>query len=201
MKRQFLYFLLSLCLLSSDLLAQQAAAPPLRLRLFLDCDDCDFSYFRRNVTFTDFVRDPMEADIHVLVTRQFTASRGRNYRLNFIGKLNFDDLNYQLEFHSPQSDTEALRREGLAQQLRMGLMPFMARTQQPSAIKFDYEQEESPEEITAAIDPWNFWVLRFSLGLDGQAQEQQNEISANGSFRADRITEQWKFRSNLVLLV
>ena len=57
-----------------------------KMTIFLDCEDCDFSYFRRNLTYVDFVCDPLIADLHIFVTRQRTGSGGRSYRLNFIGK-------------------------------------------------------------------------------------------------------------------
>ncbi len=42
------------------------------LRVFLDCERqwCDFDHFRREVAFISYVRDRMDAQLHVLVTRQ-----------------------------------------------------------------------------------------------------------------------------------
>lgn len=185
-----------LLLLTTGLLAQEPAQGPERIRLFLDCDDCDFSYFRRNVGFVDFVRDQLAADVHILVTRQFTASQGRNYRLNFIGKGKFSDMNYQLEFHAPQSDTDALRRDRLVKRVSMGLMPYVAYTEEAQGVSIDYDGATTPAPVQPQ-DPWNFWVFRLSLGLGMDAQEQQNEVTMDGSFRVDRITDLWKLRTRL----
>ena len=45
-----------------------------RIKIYLDCDDCNFSFFRRSITYVDFVRDAKLADIHIFVTEQKTAS-------------------------------------------------------------------------------------------------------------------------------
>lgn len=198
MKLLLPFLTLSLLLVSYSISAQPSEEPSGRVRLFLDCDDCDFSYFRRNINFVDFVRDPQEADLHVLVTRQFTASLGRNYRMNFIGKEGFENLNYQLEFDSPQSDTDALRRDRLIRQLEMGLMPYIARTPESQGLSIDYNGEEVKEEYaTPREDNWNYWVFRLGMGIGFEAQEQQNEVNFDSYVRADRITENWKFRSSL----
>jgi len=196
MKPSLLLFLFTFLFFHTLLFSQSTEVTPNRLRLFLDCNDCDFSYFRRNTSYVDFVRDPEAADVHVLVTRQFTASRGRKYRLNFIGKEGFEELQYQLEFDSPQSDTDALRREGLVQYLRMGLMPYVAQTPDAKGVSIDYDGEEAEEETVSENDPWNYWVFRLGMGIGLEAQEQQNEIDFDGYIRADRITDLWKFRSS-----
>jgi len=45
------------------------------VRVYLDCDGCDESYLRRNLTFVTYVRDRRQADVHLLGTafsRTFT---------------------------------------------------------------------------------------------------------------------------------
>jgi hypothetical protein len=76
-----------------------ARVPPTAgLRVFLDCEDdsdgdcddaCDFDYLRQQATFVDYVRDPRDAQVHVLVTTQPTAGEGCEYRLEFIGRERF----------------------------------------------------------------------------------------------------------------
>ena len=55
------------------------------LRVFLDCDRCDFDHFRREVPFVDYVRDRADADLHVLVTSDGTGGGGEAYQLFFMG--------------------------------------------------------------------------------------------------------------------
>ncbi len=55
------------------------------IKIYLDCWDCDPSFFRQNLELVNFVRDPQLADIHILVTQQRTASASTEYGINFIG--------------------------------------------------------------------------------------------------------------------
>ena len=59
---------------STDTAQDQAG---LVLRVFLDCAQCDFNNIRQDISFVNYVRDQSDADVHVLVTTQDTASRGR----------------------------------------------------------------------------------------------------------------------------
>ena len=47
--------------------AQDEPAPK-ALTVFLDCDRCDFSYIRREITFVNYVRDRTQAQVHLLIT-------------------------------------------------------------------------------------------------------------------------------------
>ena len=52
---------------------------------FLTVGFGDIDFVRREVTFVDWVRDRADADVHVLVTSQRTASGGgRAYQLAFL---------------------------------------------------------------------------------------------------------------------
>jgi hypothetical protein len=80
---RFMPFYLRLFSLSIN--ASLAAAPSVAqdhasgnaLAVFLDCDPCDFSYIRREITFVNYVRDRTDAQVHVLVTTE-RAGAGMN---------------------------------------------------------------------------------------------------------------------------
>jgi hypothetical protein len=55
------------------------------VRVFLDCNHCDESYLKKEVTFIDYVRNREDADVHLLVTIQETGSGGAQWTLKFIG--------------------------------------------------------------------------------------------------------------------
>jgi len=170
-----------------------------RLKLFLDCHDCDFAYFRRNLPYVDFVRDPKLSDAHLLVTEQRTASNGRLYGFNFIGVGEFSDLNYKLKSISPQSDTDIETWKRLMQTTQMGLMPFMNRTSESESLEIQYKKDTSETSVHQKIhDNWNYWVFRTSLGSYIEMEESQDRYSVRGSFRVDRITEMFKFRSDIM---
>jgi hypothetical protein len=78
----------------------------------------------------------------------------------------------------------------------MGLMPYVAQTPQQGQIDIIYESDSESADIPTR-DPWNFWVFRLAAGGRFQAESSQNQLSFSGGLRADRITEKWKFRSEI----
>ncbi len=60
----------------------QQPAQPFRtdaVHVFLDCDSCDDSYMRTEVTFINYVRDRVGADVHVLITTEGTGGGGTRF--------------------------------------------------------------------------------------------------------------------------
>lgn len=165
------------------------------IRIFLDCDFCDHSYIKRTIPYIDFTRDPRQAQLHVLITIQSTASGGYRYILDFIGQEEFDGKDQHLIYFSEQSDTDDLRRKGLTRILLMGLMPYLSQTPISSHIQISCDEYERQEFEQRIVDPWNFWVFRIDLSGDLEAEKTQNEITFSNTIRAERITENWKFLS------
>jgi hypothetical protein len=161
------------------------------LRVFLDCDSCDETYLRTEITFINYVRDRTVADLHVLVTTQDTGGGGTEYTLKFIGLGRFAGVDQTLKYVAPQTNTSDETRRGFAAVFRLGLVRYVAET--PLASKLRVTFEKPKEQAAEAVrDPWNFWI--FQLGADGnfQGEESQSEKSVEGSFSANRTTDNWK---------
>ena len=164
------------------------------LRVFLDCDQCDFNNIRQDITFVNYVNDRNDADVHVLVTTQNTASRGREYTFEFIGLGPFSDIRQQLIYASSGTDTDDERRQGVSRTFSLGLTPYLLRTPMVDQLSLRYT---APAGATASPqvvdDPWDFWIFRIgsSIQLDGEEREQSRRIRVNLS--ANRTTERWKF--------
>ena len=58
-------------------------------KIFIDCDWCDYDFIRTEIAFVNYVIDRKEADIHIMITEQRTASGGREQTLTFIGQATF----------------------------------------------------------------------------------------------------------------
>ncbi|NNE46490.1 MAG: hypothetical protein HKN37_07505 [Rhodothermales bacterium] len=164
------------------------------LAVFLDCDRCDFSYIRREITFVNYVRDRTEAQVHILVTTE-RAGAGRAYTLDFIGLGRFAGLVDTLRYTSSDTDTDDERRSGLAQTIRLGLVRYVART--PLATQIGIQFDESRSDLNQASpedDPWNFWVFR--VGLDGSVdvEDVTDDYEIDGDVHVSRVTEDWKIR-------
>ena len=165
------------------------------IRIFLDCDFCDHSYIKRTIPYIDFTRDPKQAQLHVLITVQHTASGGHLFTLDIIGQEEYKGKDQQLTYNSEQSETDDLMRKGLTRTLLMGLMPYLSQTPIASQIQISYDGDDSQEFEQRTNDPWNFWVFRIDLSGDLEAEKSQNEITFSNTLRAERITENWKFLS------
>ncbi|MEX2283088.1 MAG: hypothetical protein WEE89_11445 [Gemmatimonadota bacterium] len=141
-----------------------------------------------------YVRDRADSDVHLLITEQGTGGGGRRYILNFIGNRAFSGSSDTLIYIARQTDTEDLRRQGLTRFIKMGLMRFVATS--PLAPGIEIKYEAPVVDVTgqsATRDPWNYWVFRMNGGGNIGGEARRSNYSMNGSLRASRTTEQWKF--------
>lgn len=202
-KGLFLILLLLPTLLVPPLLhaqepSQDAEAEPSRpsldrpIRVYLDCQQCYTTYMRRNVQFVDYVRDRKQADVHVLGTRRPTGGGGVSYRLEFVGQGPFENQRYQVSYNAASTLSREERRRGLADQLRLGLVPFVNRTPAREYLEITYSPPEDEASDAPEEDPWNQWV--FDVGVSGSANLQEKEYSyeLEGNVNAERVTEAWK---------
>jgi hypothetical protein len=176
--------------------AQEANVSAERLKqaapkVFLDCHQCDMDYIRNEVTFVNFVRDRQIADVHILVTIELTGSGGREYTLDFIGQNAYYDIRHTLKYVSNQSDTDDEQRRGMVRVLKMGLVPYAAKTAVGDFLTVNFDRKVPP---AVTEDTWNSWI--FSLGASGSLSGEQSKdfASASGWFSANRVTPQVKFR-------
>lgn len=80
--------------------------------VYIDCNSCDMAHIRREITFVNYVRDPVIAQVYVLVTDETAGSGGRSYSLSFTGRQQFDGLHQALTYTSSSVDTPAEVRDG-----------------------------------------------------------------------------------------
>ena len=163
-------------------------------KVFIDCDHCDIDYIRTEITFVNYVWDRQEADVHILITTQRTGSQGTEYTIAFIGQKDYADLQNTLKYFSNPTDTEDEIRQGLAQTLRLGLGPYVARTPMAKGISFLLKQEVEP---TAVEDKWNFWVFNIGFYSDLSGEEQRKSTELSGNLSANRVTPASKLRMGL----
>ena len=164
------------------------------LSVYLDCRRCDEDYVRTEITFVNYVRDRKEAQVHILVTSQRTASGGREYTLAFIGQQEFAGKNDTLTYVSNQQDTDDIVRSGIVRTLKLGLASYAAKTPLADHLNLSFARKVSP---TAVEDRWDNWVFRLSTNPRFSGEESYNSIDLNGSISADRITEALKIRLSL----
>lgn len=135
-----------------------------------------------------------EAQIHVLITTQRTASGGIEYTLAFIGQHEFQGIDDTQKYFSNKTDTDDEIRLGLVKALKMGLMGYVAKTPISSKISISYAEEVKPKPV---VDKWKNWV--FSLSGRGyfNGEKSYNYQSLSGSFTASRVTPELKISMSL----
>ncbi len=164
------------------------------LKVYLDCPSCDKDYIRTEITYINYVRERKEAQVHILVTIQSTASRGREYTFAFIGQLEFSGRNDTLRYVSRQQDTADIIRAGIVRTLKRGLMYYVAKTPLADQIEISFKQTVKPTDV---IDKWDSWVFRVNSSGYLSGEEFSNWGYLNGSLSAQRITEESKIRMSL----
>ena len=168
------------------------------VRVFLDCDHgCDMTFIRGEIPYINYIRDRLDAQVHVMVTRERSGS-GREYTLMFYGFETFSGLDQQLRYYTSDTDTDDERRRGFARLLELGLVPYVMQTPAGESLRVSYlgESTETPRltslGVQPADDPWNYWVFRSEVRGQVYRQERRNDTDVRGSVYASRTTENWR---------
>jgi hypothetical protein len=172
--------------------AQPQGAQAERLRVYLDCGfNCFEEYLRDEVRFVDFVRQPQDADVHLLSTSTDTGGGGNEIVLRFVGRGRFAGHDEELRVVTLAGDTENMRRAQVRRTVEVGLLAFMAREGIPAGVSVDVEAREAgPDQ--PVDDPWDNWLFSIRASADYSAEESSKDRSFDVNLSADRITEAWK---------
>ena len=170
---------------STDVLQQSA------VKVFVDCNYCDLDFIRTEITFVNYVRDPNQADVHILISRQQTGGGGTEYTLTFIGKNAFVQNNDTLRYISNITNTEDEQRRGLATILRKGLFHYALKTPVAEFLSVSYSRPSQQQTIE---DLWNFWVFSLNLNSFLNGEKSSNTTYIYSTLSANRTTQDWKIR-------
>jgi hypothetical protein len=168
---------------------EQAASS--RLRVYLDCSNCFDDYLRDEIDWVDFVRQPQDADVHLLSSDADTGSGGRELVLRFVGAGRLQGMDRELRVVSLVNEAESVRRESVLRTVIVGLLGYLAQDGLPSGLDLSVESLGGGQ-VDAGPDPWNLWVFEVSAGGEFEAEESNRQVQWDGSFAGDRISEAWK---------
>jgi hypothetical protein len=133
--------------------------------------------------------------VHVLVTRQATAGGGGLFTLEFIGLRQFAGQVDTLHYSSGANDSQDVTRRGLARVIKLGLVPFVARTAIGQRLDISLAAVPAAPGAAAAAaahDPWNFWTFRVAMNGNSSGESQQGFDYLAGNITANRTTADWK---------
>ena len=164
------------------------------INIFMDCDFCDIDYFRKEITFVNYVRDRKEAQVYILSSWQATASGGGSLSFFFIGQKNFTGLNDTLVSISKADATDDEIRQGQVAVLKMGLVRYVSKTPMAKYISISLDAPATTENVK---DHWRSWVFSFDAGGWFNGQQSYQSLSTWNSFSANKTTEEWKVEFNV----
>ncbi|WP_411894104.1 hypothetical protein [Winogradskyella sp. A2] len=164
-----------------------------QLSIFLDCRVCDSEYLRQNLGNVQFVRDQFLGDVHVFFVTQRNGSGGRSYEVEFIGKKEYETINYKLMFSTDRNMTRDEVRQRVLKYLKLGLVRFWIAKGTTEDVIVNVPVPEDEKQKVEDDDPWNYWLFQLGAGgfFNGQEQSRFRDINFNASAR--RVTEKNKF--------
>jgi hypothetical protein len=170
-----------------------AGTLPATINVYLDCNFCDSDFFRDEITYVNWVRDRAVADVHILVTQQGTGGGGAENVFNFIGLRAFSSTVDTLKYNSSANATSDDRRKGHLRTIKIGLVPFLARTAAVERMTVTV----TPLATTGAAaqpqrDPWHAWVFTVSANGFTNGEAAYQSFFGYYDVQASRITKAWK---------
>lgn len=164
------------------------------VKVFIDCANtfCDQDYIRQELPWVNYVRDRKIAQLHLLISSQSTASNGDEYLIDFIGLKEFDSLKFQLNFVSNITQTDNEIREGVVGVIKMGLMPFIAKTSLSEGFEINYTLSDEMEEQLVE-DKWKSWVVDMSADAWFNGQESAQSLNLWNNLSIKKVTDDWKY--------
>jgi hypothetical protein len=195
--RQLFYLFLLLTLLSSELVEAQSSSRQSIPNVYLDCQRCNFNYIRTNIEFVNYVRDQDDADIYLRITDSRTSG-GREYTLHFRGIEPFSDRSDTLKYNTRDTDSSDEERAGLVRYIKVGLVPFAAKTAALENLNVFYDPPDETDEPGIEIeDPWNSWVFDINLRTWLNGQDTELNFGLYTGLFAERITDRIKIRTRV----
>lgn len=164
-----------------------------QVSIFLDCRVCDNEYLRQNLGNVQFVRDQFLGDVHVFFVTQRNGSGGRSFEVDFIGKKEFENINYKLTFSTDGNMTNDEERQRTLEYLKLGLVRFWIAkgTLDEVSVNVPIPDEETDE--VEQDDPWDYWLFQIGANgrFDGEEQSRSRRIGVD--LEARRVTEKNSF--------
>ncbi|MEX1268224.1 MAG: hypothetical protein WEA56_04420 [Balneolaceae bacterium] len=192
----FIFFLFGLT--AQYAIAQDTSGLKPIPNVYLDCNSCDVTYIRSNITFVNYVRDQDDAYIYLAITDLRTGGGGREYTLVFRSMDTLREESDTLRYVSSSTDSGDERRAGLNRYIKIGLVPFVSGSVALRNLDIFYEKPvETDEENEEVSDPWRGWVFDINMRswLDGESTEQN--LGLNSGVYAEWITDLWKIRTRI----
>jgi hypothetical protein len=194
-----LFVLLLFSMLAGHTLAQDKGEGNLKndaLNVYISSNDDDLStdFIRKEIPIINYVRDPQDAQVHIIITFQETGAGGTEYTFFLIGQHDFVGMVDTLKYQSSPDDTDEKIMDGQVAVLKMGLVRYILLTPLAKYTEINFT-DEIGEELPD--DKWNNWVVRLFLGGSLRAEKSNQYSNLWGGFNVARVTEEWKMEFSM----
>jgi hypothetical protein len=159
--------------------------------IFIDCESCDQDYLRDQLTFVNFVREPKDAHVHLLITSQTTGSGGTEYSMLFIGQKEFNGQKDTLTCNARQDATPDEIRKAQVKVIKLGLTRYIAKFPVAGFLEISYN---APQKQAIVEDKWRSWVLQADFGGYASGEDSYDATSLWSSLSAQKVTPDWKIQ-------
>ncbi|HKJ02357.1 MAG TPA: hypothetical protein VJ997_07880 [Longimicrobiales bacterium] len=176
------------------------------LRVYLDCQGgwrggvCDGNLYRQEITFVNWVRQPQDAQVHVILTSQSAGGGGTRYTLDFLGREGLGDLVDQFTYSASVTDVQDETLQGILRTFRLGLVRFAVAAGFGDDLDVTMLGSVPPggtapggEQLAPEDDPWNFWVFSVNGNASVEKEDLQENTDVGFGMNANRTTEAWRF--------
>lgn len=166
---------------------------PKQLTVFVDCNnygsDCYSSYLRQEIGLATFVRDRLDADVHIIAKANWNNLGAQINTLFVIGQKKFSAISDTITYTIPANSTELEQRDIWTKHIKISLLPYLSKTQLVHALNLTMTPSEETKKDSGTIkDPYHFWVFQFSTNGSINGNRVSKEVSAYGNANADRET-------------
>jgi len=167
-----------------------------KVKVYIEGIHLDMDFIRRNMRFVDFVNDPVVADVHIIITNRVSGSGGMVYSLIYNTET-FENFNeFTITCTTLSSDTFEEKRKKIKDALSLGLMPFVNQTTASNQLVLQYKDLDREMKNVTVDDPWNNWTFRGNINGSIDLEESKKVYNYTYLLRADKVSEDWKFRNN-----
>jgi hypothetical protein len=180
-----------------DIYPQEEGTSAGRLNVFIDEElIIDADYIRQEIPVVTYVRDREHADVHLIISRHLSGTTGATYNVSFIGYGQYRNMNYQLNYWAPSSNTTDITRRGYTSLIKSGLAPFISAAGSSHMMDVTYREIPAISDYNGIDDrdPWNQWVFDVYAGGEFDREDTRNSSHIRYGIFADRITRESRTR-------
>jgi hypothetical protein len=165
------------------------------INVFLDFGGDREEYIRREINIVNYVRDPDQAQVHIMLSREDTGSGGRKYVITFLGSEKFTGVNDTLSHTFQKNDSRETQYAGLVKIIKIGLFSYITRLPMSESISEAYFN--GGKLVDKVEDRWDFWVFNISADGEIEVEESKNSYNIDTDLSANRVTELMKLKLRL----